>query len=130
MEHKCDICDFKEEWGLIFITGKSRTLTFCPNHLHQYGEDLCRIEPKPGKCQCCGSDSIVTVRQREHSYDLCPDHALAYISYNLKPKDFLKLYQEDSFDFFLHDDFYAEDGMAYQPDRDLVERGMKILRNK
>lgn len=128
---KCDICDFDLEWGLIQVSGKEDVKTYCPNHLHEYGESIAELKPKQGICKCCGSEKVLTVSCREHSYDLCPEHSLAYISYYLKPKDFKMLYKEDSFDFFLHDDFYEpSSGYAYQPDMDLFERGMKLIHLK
>lgn len=128
---KCDYCDFDHEWGLIQVVGKEDVQTYCANHLHQYGESIVKLKPKQGTCQCCGKRKVLTVSCCEYSYDLCPEHALAYISYYLKPKAFKKLYNAESVDFFLHDDFYEPNsGFATQPDTDLFDRGMELIKKK
>lgn len=131
MNEHCDHCDISVEWGLIRISGKKETQTFCATHLHQYGESIIDIEPKTGSCQCCKSKSVLNVSLGNmFAYELCPMHALAYISYNLRPDDFKKLISEPV-DFFLHDDFYdPRTGIAEQPDMELFDRGLDLLDKK
>ena len=70
------------------------------------------------KCQCeCGNESTTILVNYNEAYHLCANCVFDLINLNLKPEQFKALLRNghSNTEFYLHSDFYDEDGNALQP---------------
>lgn len=121
---KCAKCDFDKEEILSVIDNGIKRVVLCPNHtmgivLEAYtfeeieGEDS-TFTPS-AKCDCCDQKAIY-FKDSKTEYQVCSDHVIKLLKYNLSPSEWMVLsakYGKNAF--LLHDDFYDEVGNAMQP---------------
>lgn len=129
--NKCKFCKTKHQ---SFVLNRISTLNeyfkVCPNCFSKYLDEIIKEEPISHKCDCCDSNDVYKITTSFKTYFLCKEHLIDFVCYNLKQSDFKSLYKTDSkgnCDFYLHDDFYDEDGIALQPNDEYVYELKKTL---
>lgn len=118
-EKACKFCSY-EEYPYILTGMKSLKEEFkvCPNCFIEYLEEIIELEPLPHKCDCCKTQETYKVMTNFKSYYLCKEHLIDFVYHCLDKQAFKLLYKQNSeggCDFYLHDDFYDDDGEALQP---------------
>jgi len=119
----CSECMFTVG-ATVTIAGTSHG--WCLNHLVKMVHPLLAgVQRSPealpaGVCVACGDSArVVHVDDGQWHGELCPGHALAYLSHSLSPIAFRNILTEAGTDqnaiFALHDDFYTDQGDAWQP---------------
>jgi len=116
----CDFC-FKD-MGVIeqkISDGRNRTLSLCPNHVvTALFSGMLDFEPDPKlTCEITGQKGAVKYEDADATYILAPDIMLRLINLSLHKREYRKLIKNRNgkIPFLLHDDFYGDDGTAYQP---------------
>ena len=69
------------------------------------------------KCEVCGVEiPILLLIDDEVTYVLCPNHLFKLVTHSLTKDEAMKLINNHgNKTFYLHDDFYAENGEPLQP---------------
>ena len=71
------------------------------------------------KCDACGYNMLPlimnTLNDDKYTYKLCQNCLLLFVAHALFPDMWKNLIKKFPDSFFLHDDFYDEDGTALQP---------------
>jgi len=67
-------------------------------------------------CELCDFPESCTLIDGDTTYKLCPNHLLSLVELRLSVKEAKKLIQKHGNQtFYLHEDFYDEQGHALQP---------------
>lgn len=102
----------------------------CPNCFSEYLDEIIKEETITHKCDCCDCHDVLKITTSFEIYYLCKEHLIDFVCYNLDKQSFKALYQKDSkgnCDFYLHDDFYFEDGTTLQPNDEYAKYLKKML---
>lgn len=117
-KEKCVICG--EERALAEIKGNKNEIVLCANHLIANLSDALELEPMTGMCECCNEDEVFRINTGPHCFTLCRKHLIDLVFNCLDAESYRKLTesvnrQGGEFEYYLHDDFYSEDGYPYSP---------------
>ena len=115
---KCKNCKCEAQILLIKLTDTNSTETYCPNCLAlAFCENKLNFQNNPNFIDdITGKPGAVKFESNDESYSLEKETMLRLISYNLKPNEYFALADKYGNDkYMLHDDFYTEDGIAWQP---------------
>lgn len=117
-KEKCVICN--EERALAKIKGSKKEIFLCANHLIANLSDALELEPMTGMCECCNEDEVFRINTGPHCFTLCRKHLIDLVFNCLDAESYRKLTesvnrQGGEFEYYLHDDFYSEDGYSYNP---------------
>lgn len=100
------------------IKSAESTIQLCPNCVAERVEAHMLVIPEgTGVSEISGKPGAVTVEVHNGiTYTVTPDEALRLLEHSLMPSEFLCLSQKHTqYVFDLHDDFYSDRGLAYQP---------------
>lgn len=129
----CIICGNKVEYVLSEIKGRYKSVVLCANHMMTDIDKALSMEPMTDMCECCGEVRevfIINTSQHrfqlntgQHHFQLCRKHLIDLIHLCLDSESYKKLVesvkrQDGKFEYYLHDDFYSDQGDAYQPEYD------------
>ena len=75
------------------------------------------------KCECCGNKTDLVLNDGVLKYIICHNCISQLINTNLSPTQFRNLIRNGHSytEFYLHEDFYDEEGNALQPQNELKE---------
>lgn len=104
-----------------FTTANGALRHTCGNHQIALIQNLATEEFTPGVCLLCQTTThVVTLDDTGWIGQICRAHLIAYESRTLSPAAFERMMTDAGGDpesvFNLHEDFYTDDGVAYQPD--------------
>ena len=129
----CDFC--KRPYDGWIIELKEKNINICANCLAYWGATLvgCTNDQKydfpkelvgNGICEISGESGAIKMRySNEHfgneTYTLNKDTFVRFICHDLKANEYLKLLEvgHSRYEYMIHDDFYSDNGYAYQPIR-------------
>ena len=115
----CDIC--KNSYTVpidITIESRDSKMTLCPNCVaYSISDKTLKIPEGSYVSEISGEMGAVKITDLNVIYLVTPDEALRLLGHALLPDEFTALINgKHSMDEFeLHDDFYTDDGLAYQP---------------
>lgn len=123
---KCCKCEVNNEKILFTVTGAEKELSFCPNHAITDLKDALQLTPLKGKCDGCSDNSVqdvYVVNTAAHEYMLCKKHLIDLVCLCLDKDSYKNLKEKirEEFEFYIHDDFYCEDGTMLQPVYDMAK---------
>lgn len=128
-------CDYKEcgismKEMLVTIDDGNELIALCPNHAAMYSiEDKIKddIITHPSElkqpltvCHACNEKSDVLYQTMNYggellSIELCHEDESRLLDLNLTPSGYLKIREKFGIFHEIHDDFYDEEGYAFQP---------------
>ena len=113
----CDKCKNGASCVDYIILMKHGMLTLCPNCVAMSILDkTLMIDPGMYISEISGKPDAVRIDCQGTQYDLLPDEALRFLGHALMPNEYKALLKTHSaYEFELHDDFYSDEGFAYQP---------------
>lgn len=130
-ETECSFCKIKLP---LFTYTTVETLNdkykVCPNCFIGYLDEIIKGETIQHKCDCCDEHEVLKISTSFKPYYLCKKHLIDFACLNLDKQAFKALYQKDSkgnCDFYLHDDFYSENGVAFQPNDEYAKELKEML---
>ena len=129
----CDFCNTPHYGWKVEL--KDKTISICANHLAYWGARLVNATfdnkdldfPKligNKTCEINGTTDAIRISSeypnaQDETYTLNPSTFTRFICHDLKPNEYLALIRNghSKYDYMLHDDFYSDNGWAYQPIR-------------
>lgn len=130
-EKICKFCKTEHvPFILTTIEASNDKYKVCPNCFARYLDEIIKAETIHHKCDCCNSHDVLQITTSFATYYLCKEHLIDFACYNLDKQSFKALYTTDTkgnCDFYLHDDFYFEDGIALQPNDEYAKELKEML---
>ncbi len=117
---KCEKCSFTHEHIIVEITDAVKTIHLCPNcvAVSFLGNELSFINHPDFVDDVTGKHGAVRYVCGDEEYFLERRAMMRLISHNLRKNEYLVLAKKyGSHKYMLHEDFYLEDGTAWQPMR-------------
>ena len=115
----CDMCHLNiKEVSLTITSGDGFVAEYCRNCSAELILQGGPIAPEGiFTSEISGAKKAVRIADDTNEYYLTPDEAFRFVNYGLLPNEFKALikagHSADEFD--LHDDFYSDNGLAFQP---------------
>jgi hypothetical protein len=113
----CDFC--KKDTGVDYSLIGNTTITACPNCIAVNIANGTMLFPEGTKTsEISGHNGAFTIKPAFNGKEFVVDRfeAVRLFGHQLMPDEYRKLLENHSADEFeLHDDFYSESGLAYQP---------------
>lgn len=113
----CDKCKNDTLCVEYSILTKHGMITLCPNCVAMsILNKTLTIDPGLYISEISGKPGAVRIDCQGTQYDLLPDEALRLLGHALMPNEYKALLKTHSeYEFEIHEDFYSDDGFAYQP---------------
>lgn len=115
---KCEQCGYDKSIVNITIRDFAGEITLCPNCLATafLNNKLHFMDNASLICDVTGERGAVEFMAYDEYYCLSSNVMMRLISHNLKPHEYFALAKKYGANkFMIHDDFYLEDGTAWQP---------------
>lgn len=127
-DNQCCICHMDDERINVHVEGADGQFRcFCPNHLIMDLDKVFEIKPfRAIDDASLKEDECYRITTGNHSFTLNTQHLIDFVCLCLDDLSYMNLMNKvekeygGEFEYYLHDDFYTEDGLACQPNYEIA----------